>query len=111
MIKLTNHAVDTVELGSKQVGVGGLVLGRRSANEGLDRSHGGDCVPSLVQDTVLNGSSRVRAVLGRSNAAIHTSQWLSHRYTEIATHMIRKVTMLIHTAMLQNQPRCLRDRM
>jgi hypothetical protein len=76
--KLTNHAVDTVELGGKQVGVGGLVLGRRSANEGLDRRHGGDGVPCLVQDTVLDGSGRVRAVLGRSNAAVYTSQRTSH---------------------------------
>lgn len=72
-LKLTNHAVDTVELGGKQVGVGGLVLGRRSANKGLDRRHGGDGVPRLVQDTVLDGSGRVRAVLGRSNAAEYVS--------------------------------------
>ena len=66
----TNHAVDAVELGGKEVRVGGLVLNRRGADKGLDWRHGGHSVPSLVEDTVLNSSSRVRAMLGRGNATI-----------------------------------------
>ena len=108
----TNHAVDAVELGGKEVRVGRLVLSRRRADKGLHWCHGGHSVPGLVEDTVLNSSSRIRAMLGRGNATIPVSQLYHSRHTRRQeTHMIRKVTMLIHTARLQNQPRCLRERM
>ena len=67
--QLTTHAVDAVELSGKQVAVGLLVHGRRGGNEGFDRRRVGS--PILVQDTVLDSGSRVRAVLGRGNTTIH----------------------------------------
>lgn len=73
-VELTNHAVDTVELGSKQVGVGRLIFGGRGVGKRLNRRHLAGHSPCLVQNTVLDGSSRVGAILCRGNATVYSCQ-------------------------------------
>lgn len=73
-VKLTNHAVDTVELGSKQVGVGRLIFGGRGAGKRLNRRHLAGHSPGLVQNTFLDGRGRVGAIPCRGNATIYSCQ-------------------------------------
>jgi len=66
--KLTNHAVDTVELGGKKVPVGRLILERRGIGKRLRRRHMAGHGPFLVHNAGRDGGGWVGAILCCGNA-------------------------------------------